>query len=764
MLDCIVDIQKFVDVFAQPMSQSAPHIYISAVPFSPRGSWISKQYLPRLPRTLRICNPPEDRPVAQGLIQHSTQIEDIAISTDGAQIAGVCRSIVISILVWDTRTGLVKYGPFETGGNVECIAFSADGAQIAYVLAENETIGIWEIESGSIRTIGRSGFAPGSIFGLIFSPDGKRLIANSSDGAIYSWDISTRGATGTIAHQATLTPVSCDISFSSGRTLVACGHTERIIKTFQWDAVSLQLSGKPLCIEEEFHISAIGISPDGRYVAASSNNAIHLWGLPEATPIGIPVSVPSRNHVESARIIAFSHDGNQFASTGYSGVVDVWEITPTGPILKVSFSGHTGLVECIVYSPDGRHIFSSSVDQTIRKWDAHSINTTDPVFAQSTSSVINAHSSHDGTLIASLFDDLAVRVWNGTTIKAIGAPLTLLTEDEYGEAESEIVGTAMSQDGTCIMAFAQGTVWLLDLKSNKRGLQRFEPGRYSIGLHDWRSGGTFSPDGSRVYIAFGDLIHSIIADTVKETRNLSVWKEFPVIQFYGPPVISPDGTRLAILSQDTSVTVGMRILDSRTLDEVYPPIVLHSKGEMSSWCISRDFCYVAYDLFHEKHTQLTCIEGGAVRTRSPLVYLDHGVYDSLAFLPSITGIYLAHSIGSNIVIWDLASQTPIIGPLGNHRPNRRVHTMECSQDGRLLVGKYYGDGAGAGALVWDVSVSDESKLGSELHLDFYAVLKAHVHYSLCISDRIVLGNGICSTAIGRRYHLAECNCTWNPQY
>ncbi|THG95780.1 hypothetical protein EW026_g5931 [Hermanssonia centrifuga] len=137
LLDCIVDIQKFVDVFAQPMSQSAPHIYISAVPFSPRGSWISKQYLPRLPRTLRICNPPEDWPVAQGLIQHSAQIEDIAISTDGAQIAGVCRSIVISILVWDTRTGLVKYGPFETGGNVECIAFSADGAQIAYVLAEN---------------------------------------------------------------------------------------------------------------------------------------------------------------------------------------------------------------------------------------------------------------------------------------------------------------------------------------------------------------------------------------------------------------------------------------------------------------------------------------------------------------------------------------------------------------------------------------------------------------------------------------------------
>jgi WD40 repeat protein len=33
-----------------------------------------------------------------------------------------------------------------------------------------------------------------------------------------------------------------------------------------------------------------------------------------------------------------------------------------------TFKGHAGKVHCVLYSPDGKHIFSSSADGTIKKW------------------------------------------------------------------------------------------------------------------------------------------------------------------------------------------------------------------------------------------------------------------------------------------------------------------------------------------------------------------------------------------------------------
>src|SRR5260370_1296989 len=53
MEEIINDSIAFVRYFGYPIAQSAPHIYLSALPFSPSSSVISKLYLPRF-RTLRL--------------------------------------------------------------------------------------------------------------------------------------------------------------------------------------------------------------------------------------------------------------------------------------------------------------------------------------------------------------------------------------------------------------------------------------------------------------------------------------------------------------------------------------------------------------------------------------------------------------------------------------------------------------------------------------------------------------------------------------
>ncbi|PSS03508.1 hypothetical protein PHLCEN_2v3989, partial [Hermanssonia centrifuga] len=557
LIGCINDIQTFVDVFAQPMSQSAPHIYISAVPFSPRGSWISKQYLPRLSRTPRVCNPPEHWPASQGVIQHSDEIWNIAISTDGARIAGACG--YFGVLIWDTRTGLLNSSLSNCGGSALHVAFSADGARVAYARRKG-TIGVWDTESGRNWTIAVSIFGPESnddVGCLTFSPDGRKLIAGSVFGTVGIWDTSSGDASGAILYQSIMKCRFECISFLSHGGALACGYKKNTIEVCKWDATTLQLTEQPLHIEAESSVSAVGVSFDGRHVAAGlEDDTICLWGLPEGTPVGISVSVCSRTE---GRVcwIAFSQDGSRFASAGFSGTVDVWEITPTGPVLEVSLQGHTEAVQGLAYSPDGRHLFSCSFDRTIRKWDAHSTNTPDPIIPQSTSSIAGVHISHDGTRIASVSRDGTVRLWDGASGTAIGSPSRLPTR----ELDEGIYHSAMSRDGTRIMAVSRGMVRLLDFKGCKQTERRIELDT------DYESTGVFSADGSRIYITSWNRIYPIDVDTMEEAPDSSTGKAFPVKRFYGPPVISADGAQFAVLSWDTDETVRLRILDSQTVEE-----------------------------------------------------------------------------------------------------------------------------------------------------------------------------------------------------
>jgi hypothetical protein len=54
IFDDAADAQKFVRTFGRAISLSTPHLYISAVPFSPKGSRISKKFGERFGMVLKI--------------------------------------------------------------------------------------------------------------------------------------------------------------------------------------------------------------------------------------------------------------------------------------------------------------------------------------------------------------------------------------------------------------------------------------------------------------------------------------------------------------------------------------------------------------------------------------------------------------------------------------------------------------------------------------------------------------------------------------
>ncbi|MEW6291661.1 MAG: hypothetical protein AB1545_17660, partial [Thermodesulfobacteriota bacterium] len=72
-------------------------------------------------------------------------------------------------------------------------------------------------------------------------------------------------------------------------------------------------------------------------------------------------------HTGSVSAVAFSPDGKTLASGSRDNTLRLWDVA-TGEARQV-FTGHTGSVSAVAFSPDGKTLASGSGDNTLRLWD-----------------------------------------------------------------------------------------------------------------------------------------------------------------------------------------------------------------------------------------------------------------------------------------------------------------------------------------------------------------------------------------------------------
>jgi WD40 repeat protein len=239
-------------------------------------------------------------------------------------------------------------------------------------------------------------------------------------------------------------------------------------------------------------------------------------------------------HTGDVHGVAFSPDGSRLASASQDGTVKVWE-SQTGQLVR-TLQGHSDWVSGVAFSPDGKRLASASGDGTVKLWDVHT-GQEERTLKGHTKWVSGVAFSPDGRRLASASEDRTVRVWDAHT----GQELSTLRRLHYW-----VSSVAFSPDGrrlACAACSADQTVEIWDVQTGQQTL--------SLKHTQQVSGVAFSPDGKRLASAPGDgTVRLWDAHTGLEERTLMGHTGRVLSVSF-----SPDGGRLASASMDRTVKV-----------------------------------------------------------------------------------------------------------------------------------------------------------------------------------------------------------------
>jgi WD40 repeat protein len=269
--------------------------------------------------------------------------------------------LLTTFYLCDVNTGAILREVPGTDSDLGAIAFVNRGQQLAG-LKHNGVVCIWDTATGKVVRELRD---PSRRFvSLAASPDGSIVATASGDradsGVVQLWDSNT----GKLLRQIV-------------------GHAGQV--------------------------TSVAFSPDGKTLASGGNATVRLWDVATGRDLRVlrgHLPAPNPNSWRSVHTLIFSPDGRSLASASLDGTTRVWDvgtgqtidniplnISPSGLLFRdgrtLLIGGAYGLwfrdfhsrtfvnnragrreMPFILFSADGRRVFTGDLDAGIRAWDA----------------------------------------------------------------------------------------------------------------------------------------------------------------------------------------------------------------------------------------------------------------------------------------------------------------------------------------------------------------------------------------------------------
>jgi serine/threonine protein kinase/WD40 repeat protein len=417
---------------------------------------------------------------------------------------------------------------------------------------------------------------------------------------------------------------------------------------------------------------------------------------------------------DSLRCLAFSADGRVLASGAgvMDAVIRLWD-AETGKSLG-QLEGQRGWTSGLAFLPDGKHLVSSSADQTLRLWDLekHSVVR---VFRGHKLEVHALALAADQAMLLSGGKDGSVLLWNAANEQrpsATGVLPKVFNTWDFAEGGNAIVtvgsdGQVMRRQGRMfegesplleLGVLPSNTAGFVGVMAPKRPLLAVVNAAEKIQVwdwerrrlvHEWEAGtGTglklprvFSPDGTKLFVvnfflsARKPSLREWDLDTGRETRAMDLPDS---IRNTLGAAVSPDGTQLIGLLDGNRESWWLDLISGRlTTKNLNTP----QPGPAAAFSPDASFLAVPSMM-----SVVQIFDTGTYRVRGTLSGFMFGVH-SAAYSPDQQRLAVGSTAHEALTIWDMNNYERLLtlaAPVGILTPVR------FSPDGNVIAGQHGG--------------------------------------------------------------------------
>jgi hypothetical protein len=197
--------------------------------------------------------------------------------------------------------------------------------------------------------------------------------------------------------------------------------------------------GQVVAMYRDREIFATAFHPDGQWLAVGLMDGNVKLVKPRSAESPTVVELGRHDLDLVMRGVAFRPNGQHLASASRDGKVKVWELasilkTPENPaetrvprqphagdsVRHPMEFGHSGIaLWSLVYSSDGRHILTGSIDGQLTRWDADTGKLLDQRIEASSGGFLSVACSPGGRWIVSASEDCTIRVYDAPRMELV---------------------------------------------------------------------------------------------------------------------------------------------------------------------------------------------------------------------------------------------------------------------------------------------------------------------------------------------------------
>lgn len=290
---------------------------------------------------------------------HAKEISLLVLSKDGR--FSVTADEDENNFIWDMKSGTLirEIGQPETViTRVVAAAFSPDSSQLLWARKGKIMPVLWDVGSG--RRVGvlssKEKGHLGHIVSMTFSADGRYIATGDTLGTVVIWNRADRSVLRRIrAHSGEVRY----LIFVSGRNELASAGSDGAVRL--WGVSGTELLATLLEPSDSAVTSLTG-SVDGQFLyAALGDMTIKGWTVPLRSLRGTLDF--NKRQINS---IALSPDGDFMAVAREDEYLLLWSFHQS----KIVWKNQLDISDTqVLFSPDGKRLFSSGGDNWIREWD-----------------------------------------------------------------------------------------------------------------------------------------------------------------------------------------------------------------------------------------------------------------------------------------------------------------------------------------------------------------------------------------------------------